>query len=329
MGSQGELYGTAGSGGSTGWGTVFRLQPPSGAGTAWNLTTLYTFSVGYDGVAPSSIVMGKGVLYGTTRGGSLNPVCGPFGCGTVYSLGPNPGGSAWKHTVLHRFSGQDGDGPNPFGGLVYTPAGVLYGSTAEGGTGNCAYMSSPGCGTVYQLTPPATTGGAWTHSVLYSFAGPAQGDGQDPNPLALGANGALYGTTNFGGNITTCGEYCGTVFELTPPAAPGGAWTETLLYSFLGTTDGGWPQSAVILSHDGAILGTTGLYYHGNIFEIDPPSAPGNPWTFVSLGNFEPRQQGGAMPTGPLAIDQNGVLYGTTSELNSYGGFGTVFQLVR
>jgi len=43
--------------------------------------------------------------------------------------------------------------------------------------------------------------------------------------LVFGPNGALYGTTPFGGTWGT-----GTIFELAPPASPGGAWTETVLY---------------------------------------------------------------------------------------------------
>jgi uncharacterized repeat protein (TIGR03803 family) len=332
IGSQGELYGATNAGGSYGQGTIFRLQPPVTTGSGWTLTTLYSFAAAASGVAPLSLMMGgDGVLYGTARGGGGNPACGFDGCGVVYGLSsPTAGGTGWNYRVLYRFTGQNGDGINPLGGLVYGPRGVLYGSTAEGGTGSCSYMNIPGCGTIYQIQPPSAPGGAWTETVLYSFGGPGNGDGQLPNSLALGASGALYGTTQFGGSVAACGEYCGTVFALAPPSGgPGARWAETILYSFQGTTDGGWPQAGVTIGRDGGLLGTTGFYYDGNAFELQRPAARGGPWTFVLLGSFVPYQGSGAVPSGPLALDPNGMVYGTTSEWNLYKGFGTVYRLAR
>ena len=57
-------------------------------------------------------------------------------------------------------------------------------------------------------------------------AGVAIGSGPSGHPV-------LYGTTNYGGT-TSCYLGCGTVFSLTPPASPGGSWTEAVLYSFQG-----------------------------------------------------------------------------------------------
>jgi hypothetical protein len=57
----------------------------------------------------------------------------------------------------------------------------------------------------------------------------------------LDAAGNLYGTTSIGGdpNCTgSFGEGCGTIFQLAPPAVQGGSWTETILYRFVGGTDG-------------------------------------------------------------------------------------------
>ena len=51
--------------------------------------------------------------------------------------------------------------------------------------------------------------------------------------LTFDSNGALYGTTYFGGTLGF-----GTVFKLAPPALGNTAWTETVLYSFKGGTDG-------------------------------------------------------------------------------------------
>jgi uncharacterized repeat protein (TIGR03803 family) len=74
-------------------------------------------------------------------------------------------------TTLHSFAGGHNDGAYPVAGLAAGPNGIFYGTTKRGG----AY----GLGTVYQLTATAG-GGSWTETVLYSFAGLANGDGAWP-----------------------------------------------------------------------------------------------------------------------------------------------------
>ena len=135
------------------------------------------------------------------------------------------------------------DGATPEGGLVIENAGKLYGVTGYGGTGPCLLLGGPvGCGTVYELSPPAQTGDPWTETVLYSFQG-----GNDGfiafGDLAFDKVGNLYGATLFGGGKgTTCdslyGGQCGTVFELSPPQVNDGHWTEKVLHSFAGPAPG-------------------------------------------------------------------------------------------
>ncbi len=132
-------------------------------------------------------------------------------------------GTAQVFATVYSFKGgSDGAAPN---GVIFGKNGMLYGTTAVGGSGN---------GTAFELTP--VKGAAWTHAVHFEFSG---SDGSLPSPdptgapgpsLALGANGALYGTTFGGGS----GNNGGTVFQLAPPTVAGGAWTETVLYSFPG-----------------------------------------------------------------------------------------------
>jgi hypothetical protein len=194
---------------------------------------------GTDGYRPGGdfAVDAAGVLYGTTaRGGT-----GPDGlCGTAFSLTPpaSPGG-AWSEAVLHSFTGSDGCSPQ---GVVIGRAGVLYGTTYDGGAD---YL-----GTVFSLKPPASAGGAWTENVIYSFTYRAVGGGSSipSQSLAIDKDGVLYGTTGIRGITTACDDAgCGTVFSLTPPASPGGEWTQAVLYSFAGgPNDGSSPQEVVL-----------------------------------------------------------------------------------
>jgi hypothetical protein len=58
----------------------------------------------------------------------------------------------------------------------------------------------PGCGTVFELAPPAMTGGTWTEKILHSFSD-ANGDGSMPvAALAISPTGVLFGTTSAGGD---------------------------------------------------------------------------------------------------------------------------------
>jgi hypothetical protein len=82
-------------------------------------------------------------------------------------------------------------------------------------------------------------------AVLYNFMDSP--DGAYPTAgLISDAQGALYGTTSEGG-IPNCGPFapeqtgCGTVFKLTPPASGQTQWTETVLYTFQGGSDGWQP----------------------------------------------------------------------------------------
>ncbi len=162
--------------------------------------------------------------------------------------------------MLHSFAG-GGDGAFPYAGLISDASGALYGTTAYG-------SGAPGYGTVFKLTPSATPGGAWTESVLHSFAG--GGDGAYPFAgLISDASGALYGTTLYGSGAPGYGY--GTVFKLTPPATAGGAWTESVLHSFAGGGDGAYPYAGLISDASGALYGTAsqgGGAGWGTVFEL-------------------------------------------------------------
>ena len=270
-------------------------------------TVLHSFrSGGSDGLAPYGDLISDAVgnLFGTTAFG------GTSGAGIVFEL-TKPGAPAgWTETVLYNFTGM-GDGSQPFGGLVFDSSGSLYGTTSDGG--------ASGAGVVYQLTPPAKQGGSWTETVLYSFAGGADGAAA-LSDLAFDQAGNLYGTTSGGGAPGN-----GIVFELTPPTRQGDGWTETVLHRFLGH-EGTSPRAAVIFDKKGAIYGTlanNGGFSAGAVFRLEPPATQGGAWTEKTIYRF--RRPNGYGPLCSLILFK-GSLYGTTV-IGGASGVGTIFQL--
>jgi uncharacterized repeat protein (TIGR03803 family) len=169
--------------------------------------------------------------------------------------------------------------------------------------------------------------------VLYRFTG--NPDGRSPNGQLIADNaGNLYGTTEFGG-----GSDNGTVFELSPPTTKGGKWTETVLHSFTGGSDGSAPNAGLVFDQHGNLYGTTfgggNCHYDcGVVFRLSASHNSGGAWTETVLHAFGGAlSRDGGNPTGSLVFDKAGNLYGTT-ELggditctNSPGPCGVVFQL--
>ena len=141
LGADGFLYGTTGSGGTAGNGTVFKLST-SGSG----YKVIHNFgSFTNDGQAPTApLTQGSdGYLYGTTPyGGAFGPASGGHrGYGVAFKLDT----SGANYTVLYNFGGTTGDGHLPKGGLTQGPDGAFYGTTSAGGNLNA--------GTVFRLGP--------------------------------------------------------------------------------------------------------------------------------------------------------------------------------
>lgn len=255
MDAQGRLYGTTEFGGTADQGTVFRLTPPTGSGTAWSLGILHGFKGGTDGAAPIAAVILEpgGAVDGTTgNGGSAN-------MGTVFRLTPPASGqTAWSERIVHVFTGGN-DGSVPAGSLIIDSSGALYGTTnLGGGTANA--------GIAFELIPPATGQTAWTRKLLHSFKGGS--DGAYPAAgLTAGAGGVLYGTTRNGG-----AQSKGTIFKLKPPVT-GTTWSESVLHSFGSAGDGALSDAGLVIGKGGALYGTTvsgGSGSGGTVFELVP-----------------------------------------------------------
>ncbi|MBV9720175.1 MAG: hypothetical protein JOZ77_12720 [Candidatus Eremiobacteraeota bacterium] len=255
----GTLYGTTSAGGGSGCyggagcGTVFSV------GASGQESVLHRFTGGADGAVPvAELIDVNGVLYGTTaQGGKCGGKSGD--CGTVYTITP-----AGTEKVLYAFRGGT-DGEAPTAGLI-DMNGTLYGTTYQGGQSGSDCGGS--CGTVYQISP------AGAEKVIYRFADGT--DGAAPQAELIAVNGVLYGTTTGGGDVGSCFQFhgnCGTVFSVTT------AGVETVLYRFVGGTDG-WSPLAPLTNLNGTLYGTTvhggvrdvccHTYGYGTIFSVSP-----------------------------------------------------------
>jgi uncharacterized repeat protein (TIGR03803 family) len=260
------------------------VSAPAEAGTR----VLYSFKGGSDGAAPlSRLLLIGGDLYGTTsRGGGTGCERGQ-GCGTVFKIA-----SDGSETVLHAFQGGQADGAVPEAGLIADKQGNLYGTTTEGGGGDCS-KHGKGCGTVFKVAPDGTT------TVLHAFAGHRFGE-IPAGPVIADKDGNLYGTTLLGGHSCDS-KGCGIVYKL----APDGIFTE--LFFFPGPPSAYEPSGGLLRDKQGDLYGLTGLGGDdtvGMLYKLAPDGTATYPHEFEFSA--------GAYSFGELVADSVGNLYGTT-----------------
>jgi uncharacterized repeat protein (TIGR03803 family) len=249
--------------------------------------------------------------------------------------------AAQTYKVLWSFAGAPTDGGPVVSNLITDRAGNLYGTTAFGGKPNNSQLCGLGCGTVFELLPNGD--GTWRSAILYNFCSGSDdqcADGALPwAGLVFDRKGNLYGTTAYGGNLgcPITSDGCGTIFKLSPPSLPGGAWTERVLYTFCKSecSDGALPFSQLTFDTSGNLYGTTlyggGLLSGGTVFELSPGSGG---WTYKVLHSFCVPPHGricpdGLAPEAGVTFDRSGNLYGTTASggsVRSSGG-GTLYRL--
>jgi len=223
QGFDGNFYGTTVQGGASGRGTIFKITP---TGT---LTTVHTFcsmADCADGAGSFGLVLARdGSMYGVTGAGGTQTY------GTVFRFTPTG-----QFKTLYNFCSLPNcaDGSMPFGPVVASANGNIYGTTANGGTGFDG-------GTVFELSP------AGTLTTLYSFcAARTCLEGAYPQTgLIQATDGKLYGATTEGGFNNR-----GTSFRTTTTG------TLTRLHSFH-ANDGATPLATLVQGTDGNIYGTT------------------------------------------------------------------------
>jgi hypothetical protein len=170
---------------------------------AQTFQVLHSFTDGDDGAIPlAGLIMDTtGNLYGTASGGGkTNDGCETNGCGVAFRLVPS--GTGWILKPLYVFQGgfESGpDGSNPEARMVFAADGVLYGTTANGGSYRCNNSS---CGTVFKLSPPATACKSalcpWTETVIYRFQGNPYAGVPNGGPLVFDQAGNLFGVAGWG-----------------------------------------------------------------------------------------------------------------------------------
>jgi uncharacterized repeat protein (TIGR03803 family) len=239
---------------------------------------------------------------------------------------PNP-----AYATVYSFAGgTNGDSPTSDLVLPSPTPGVtplLYGTTYGGGAtaGPSPDPCAQGCGTVYTIDP------ATMHEhVVWRFQGAPQHDGAIPVGAVSLVDGAIYGTTAYGGtkNSTACPHGCGTIFKIDPSGH------ESIIHSFAGGMDGANPAGALrsagsssTLASRGAsssaptFYGTTeygGAKDFGTVFTLGPAG-------FKTLYSFEGRPNG-EYPVRDLIVNGT-TLYGVTSLGGKYG-LGAVYRII-
>jgi uncharacterized repeat protein (TIGR03803 family) len=286
---------------------AFALTVPA---TAQTESTIYSFTQ-HESFWPEGGLVedASGNLYGTTVGG------GSYGTGTVYQLSPPVKGSTtWTKKVLYNFQPWGITGYTPSSELAIDSKGDLYGVTWTGGEGRCH------CGVLYELVPPATVGGAWTHLVLHAFTN-TNNDGRLPNAPVVLSSSTIYGVTQQGGLHDS-----GIVYQFVPGKSGG---TYSVLYSFGANNDASWPNGPVLLDSTGSLYGVTslgGAFNAGAVFKLSPPQSTGA-WTESILFSFGGgSQSSGITPVGNLLFDSLGNLYGVT-EVGGASQLGVAYEL--
>lgn len=290
LSTNGSLYGTTFSGGTSNFGTVFAIHRD---GTGFTL--LHSFTGTSDGQNPEAALIegSDGALYGTTYFATSAVR------GTIFKINKDGTG----YSIIHIFTGTSagGDGQQPVAKLLKGSDGALYGTTSVGGA-NIR-------GAIFKIAENGNN-----YSIVYSF-GAVSNDGAGPRAGLIEVSNQLYGTTYMGGLYTS-----GTIFRINKDGTG-----EQILHNFPSATgDAERPNGILFQGADGALYGGTdygGVSDNGAIYKINTDGSG-----YQLVHNFTLTNGDGQVPKCALLQLPNGALYGTT-EYGGTIGAGCVFAL--
>jgi hypothetical protein len=165
---------------------------------------------------------------------------------------------------------------------------------------------------------------AQTLTTIYNM-GFNPNDGADPERgIIFDKDGNILGMDSIGGSSRNEG----TIFKLVRPAEVGGQWEETILHQFTGAPDGNTPESTLVLTSTGKLVGTTsrgGDHDMGTVFVAFPKDSVDDAWggkIVYSFGSFP----GDAINPNTGLLFAQGKYFGATIGGGTKGR-GTVYQL--
>ena len=287
LATNGLLYGTTAAGGTAGKGTIFKIDT---AGN--NFATIRSLDGDVDGEEPRGrlVEATDGNLYGVTHSGGAN------NAGTLFRIGLN--GAAFA--VVHVFGSSVDEGTRPAAGLIQASDDMLYGTTEFA-------PAQAGDGTIFRIALDGTK-----FSTLHTFTG-SPGDGRTPSAELLQASdGALYGTTEFGG-----AQDLGSAFTMSRDGV-----TFQIVHDF-GGADGSRPRAPLV--EDEALLWGTaygaGANNGGTLFRLTRDGR-----LFAVVHDFAPAT--GEHPRAAVLVGSDGALYGTT-EAGGANAVGVAFRFTN
>lgn len=286
-GTDGILYGTTEAGGSTGGGTIFKLNQD---GTGFAVLAQFGSATGTNPVA-QVLQGGDGALYGTCLAGGATATNG-----TLWKIQTN----GTSITVLKAFAADGSEGRHPFAPLLEAADGLLYGVTELGGSANK--------GVIFKIAKDGSN-----FQILRNLLGFGDAAVPDGRLLQL-PDGTLIGTSTAGGSAGL-----GSIFRLSTNGS-----NYRVLYSFTSTnSDGRVPVGGLVPAGDGSLLGTTrfgGGAAVGTVFQINPDGTGYTILERFSLDPQSPQEPWAALTPGPA-----GVFFGASS-LGGLALSGTIFQ---
>lgn len=269
-----KIYGLTAGGGSYNKGTMFEYDLTNKV-----YTKKYDFNDDKGSSPKGSLIQtSDGKLYGMTQFG------GAHSNGVIFEY------DIPTNTYTKKFDFDGTNGKNPYGDLLESSVGTLYGMTYAGGVNDL--------GILFEFNPI-------TNTIIKKLDFDGSNSGKNPyGSLIKATNGKLYGMTYGGGT-----NNYGLIFGFDPSNN-----SYTKLYEFLGTAnDGNNPRGSLIQATNGKLYGMSAYNgYYGVLFQYD-----------LSTNVFKKDYQivRGSEPFGSLMQASNGNIYGMTS----YGSVGSLY----